>query len=274
MESRFQVGFKEAESNAIPGLVIDDDEVVWLIKPDHTRVQVGEGGGACAYFTCDTDQGIATVDAPNAVVIQGVATVTAQAVGEVGGAPVVTASAVTDGGIRALYEAGIGGTADEDAYADMSAVSVTGDKGASVGVAANDDTGGNVTITATDLIAAIARYALVTAQSTVATDNVDSAIAANDELGQTRATQEVLYEGSGNGHALARMLAQELEDGTAAQIELTATTGDPSAAHLRADLLSFDQAVSPIARPTLDAATCTAADVANALIALGLCTAA
>lgn len=45
LESRFQTGFREAPNNA-PGLLMDDNDDVWLVLPNGSRVRLTGGGGS------------------------------------------------------------------------------------------------------------------------------------------------------------------------------------------------------------------------------------
>ena len=52
LESRYPPGFRREESDA-PGIVLADDGVLYGVRPDGTRFELGEGGGGCAALQCD-----------------------------------------------------------------------------------------------------------------------------------------------------------------------------------------------------------------------------
>lgn len=62
LESRYPPGFRREESDA-PGIVLADDGVLYGVRPDGTRFELGEGGGGCAALQCDPGSASLTEDA-------------------------------------------------------------------------------------------------------------------------------------------------------------------------------------------------------------------
>lgn len=259
LERRVLLGFLQEETTQ-PGIVEELDGTMWLVNPDGSRTQLpGGGGGGCAYFTCDTGTGTATVDAPNAAdVIAGVINLAAQA--DPGGVPRVGASAATDAETRAQFEVGISGAADETGYVNISAQNLGGDRSVSVGMAGDDTNGGALLVQATD-------DATVVVQPVAEGLTPSVALAMNAVDSSFRGEISIATAGVTDDTTTARVAAQA--DGGQAEFRAAATVGGSADAIVSADKLHFN-AGPAIDRPALDPVTATAQDVAQALIDLGL----
>lgn len=273
-ERRFQTGFRTVDRDD-PGLIQEDDGTVWLVNPDGTRTQLpgGGGGGGCAYFSCDTGAGVATVDPPNSLVAESQG-VLLSGVAEAGGnAPHVGAQASLEGDEpRASYEVGITGADDESAYVTMAANDPTGDRSATLRISASEADGAAIELVSTQLVRSLAPQVLVVGQAAEVGQAADVYAAVQNPTGETRGGIESVLSGDENENVETTILASNgLGDGNdAATITLHSIVGGGGSFQLRGDRLSFSAEATPIERPTFDLSSGTLPQLAQILADLGL----
>lgn len=268
MERRFVTGFRQVDRDA-PGLVLENDGTVWLVNPGGSRTQLpGGGGGGCAYFTCDTGEETASVDAPNGVSVTAPQVSLGAAAPEGGGNAVVTAMASTaDEESVASFEAGYN-EGDGQGYANVSALSPDGEHSAGLSVTA-DNTEAQATVYGeTATVTAVTQISLISTATEVAQNPAVFAGASDPDVAN-RAYVEAGVSGNSDEGTFARLISYR-KNGTGAIAELLSEVGGDSSYYLDADKISLGAGQEPISRPAVDPNTVTPEQLANALISVGL----
>lgn len=198
LESRYAPGFQKEATDA-PGIILDNDGLLWGVRPDGTRYQLEGGGGGCVYLTC--------------------------------------ASEVAE--LRTAQSLIVGENAGDGATASLSTIDQVGSTRTYVeGIVSDTDDSSQLSIGAQD----------------------------TDAQGVASIFAEVVTA----DHAQTELVASSPGVGNNSGIRFEAVESDGySKVRLYADRLSFNND-TPIQRPTLNPATATAQQVAQALIDLGL----
>lgn len=288
VEQRFLPTFETIPTNA-PGLVFLQDGSVQVIEADGTRTTLpgSGGGGGCAYFDCDTGTGTATIDAPVFINLDAAAQITATATAA-GAAlhPTVTLVTVDELGTpRVTISAHVDGDNDSPAIGEI----VVGDgsgsgKYAEIRATASGPGGGLIDLNASQLMSLIAaaqialqsQQAVIMGQPPNLGDGADVTMTVlHAGTGTTRGTFESNVSGTDDDTVQTTVLAQNSDGsggGDTAKIVLESIEGGGGTFQMTADRLIFKGTGTPITRPVLNPGTATAAQVAQALIDLGLCT--